>query len=128
MSAAILNPSESILDVKNISKKYKINNSSVQTVLNEVNLKIREGEFITIIGKSGCGKSTLLSILAGLDRSFTGELLIDDKAVSCSNADRIVIFQEHSLFPWLNVIQNIEFGLRQAKVPKCQRSFEKLWL
>lgn len=118
MSAAILNPSESILDVKNISKKYKINNSSVQTVLNEVNLKIREGEFITIIGKSGCGKSTLLSILAGLDRSFTGELLIDDKAVSCSNADRIVIFQEHSLFPWLNVIQNIEFGLRQAKVPK----------
>ena len=68
MSAAILNPSESILDVKNISKKYKINNSSVQTVLNEVNLKVREGEFITIIGKSGCGKSTLLSILAGLDR------------------------------------------------------------
>ena len=86
-----------------------------------MNLKIREGEFITIIGKSGCGKSPFISILAGLDKSFTGELLIDDKAVSCSNANRIVIFQEHSLFPWLNVIQNIEFGLRQAKIPKKLR-------
>jgi len=113
-----LNSSHSILHLKNISKKYKINNSSVQTVLNEVNLKVREGEFITIIGKSGCGKSTLLSILAGLDKSFTGELLVDDKPVSSSNGDRIVVFQENSLFPWLNVIQNIEFGLRQAKVPK----------
>ena len=118
MSRAVLNPLQSILEIRNISKKYKINNSSVQTVLNEVNLKVREGEFITIIGKSGCGKSTLLNIIAGLDRSFTGELLVNDKSINPSNPDRIVIFQENSLFPWLNVIQNIEFALRQAKVLK----------
>ena len=87
-----------------------------------MNLKVSKGEFITIIGKSGCGKSTLLNILAGLDKSFTGELLVDDKPVSSSNGDRIVVFQENSLFPWLNVIQNIEFGLRQAKVPKKFRN------
>ena len=66
-------------------------------------------------------KVHLLSILAGLDRSFIGELLVDDKPVSSSNGDRIVIFQENSLFPWLNVIQNIEFGLRQVKVSKNLR-------
>jgi len=121
MSSVELNSSHSILHLKNISKKYKINNSSVQTLLNGVNLKVSKGEFITIIGKSGCGKSTLLNILAGLDKSFTGELLVDDKPVSSSNGDRIVVFQENSLFPWLNVIQNIEFGLRQAKVSKNLR-------
>ena len=63
-------------------------------------------------------KLPFISILAGLDKSFTGQLLVDDKPVSSSNADRMLFFKEHSLFPWLNVIQNIEFGLRQAKVSK----------
>ena len=83
--------------------------------------KISEGEFVTIIGKSGCGKNTLLNIVAGLDKSFIGEVIVEGKPVKSTSQDRIVIFQENALFPWLNVIQNIEFSLRQTRVPKERR-------
>jgi NitT/TauT family transport system ATP-binding protein len=110
-----------ILHIKNISKEYKISNSITQTIFDGMDLKIREGEFVTIIGKSGCGKSTLLNIVAGLDKSFSGEVIVKGKPVKSTSQDRIVIFQENALFPWLNVVQNIEFSLRQARVPKERR-------
>ena len=110
-----------ILHIKNISKEYKSSNSIAQTIFDGMDLKIREGEFVTIIGKSGCGKSTLLNIVAGLDKSFKGEVIVEGKPVKSTSQDRIVIFQENALFPWLNVIQNIEFSLRQARVPKERR-------
>lgn len=91
-------------------------------VFGGLDLKIRDGEFVTIIGKSGCGKSTLLNIVAGLDRAYTGELLIEGKPVRATGPDRILIFQENALFPWLNVIENIKFGLREAGVIKKQRT------
>jgi NitT/TauT family transport system ATP-binding protein len=110
-----------ILQIKNISKEYKSSNSITQTIFDCMDLKIREGEFVTIIGKSGCGKSTLLNIVAGLDKSFIGEVIVEGKPVKSTSQDRIVIFQENALFPWLNVIQNIEFSLRQGKIPKERR-------
>jgi NitT/TauT family transport system ATP-binding protein len=107
-----------ILQIKNISKEYKSSNLITQTIFDGMDLEIREGEFVTIIGKSGCGKSTLLNIVAGLDKSFSGEVIIEGKPVKSTSQDRIVIFQENALFPWLNVVQNIEFSLRQAGIRK----------
>ena len=110
-----------ILQIKNISKEYKSSNLITQTIFDGMDLEIREGEFVTIIGKSGCGKSTLLNIVAGLDKSFSGEVIIEGKPVKSTSQDRIVIFQENALFPWLNVAQNIEFSLRQAGIRKERR-------
>jgi NitT/TauT family transport system ATP-binding protein len=93
-------------------------------VLNGVDLKIKEGEFVTIVGPSGCGKSTLLNIIAGLDRPNLGSVLIRGTAASDNNPSstkRIMIFQEAALFPWLNVQDNVEFGLKIAKIPKEKR-------
>jgi NitT/TauT family transport system ATP-binding protein len=93
-------------------------------VLNGVDLRIREGEFVTIVGPSGCGKSTLLNIVAGLDRPDSGSLLVRGAAEDsnkASSTNRIMIFQESALFPWLNVQENVEFGLKIAKVHKEKR-------
>ncbi|MDP9016484.1 MAG: ABC transporter ATP-binding protein [Thermoproteota archaeon] len=92
-------------------------------VLNGVDLKIKEGEFVTIVGPSGCGKSTLLNIIAGLDKPDFGSVLIRGAVAgnNSSSTKRIMIFQEGALFPWLNVQDNVEFGLKIAKVPKEKR-------
>jgi NitT/TauT family transport system ATP-binding protein len=93
-------------------------------VLNKVDLRIRKGEFVTILGPSGCGKSTLLNIIAGLDRPDSGSLLVRGAAEDsnkASSTNRIMIFQESALFPWLNVQENVEFGLKIAKVHKERR-------
>lgn len=92
-------------------------------VLNGVDLKIKEGEFVTIVGPSGCGKSTLLNIIAGLDKPDLGSVLIRGAVAgnNSSSTKRIMIFQEGALFPWLNVQDNVEFGLKIAKVPKEKR-------
>jgi len=94
--------------------------TSSHEVLNGVDLKIRKGEFVTIVGPSGCGKSTLLNIIAGLDRPDSGSVLVRGAVASsdASSTKRIMIFQEGALFPWLNVQDNVEFGLNIAKMPK----------
>jgi NitT/TauT family transport system ATP-binding protein len=92
-------------------------------VLNGLDLKIREGEFVTIVGPSGCGKSTLLNIIAGLDKPDSGSVLVRGAVASnnVSSTKRIMIFQEDALFPWLNVQDNVEFGLRIANIQKEKR-------
>lgn len=122
MSVEELNEPQTILQIKHVSKEYRRANLQTHAVFGGLDLKIRDGEFVTIIGKSGCGKSTLLNIVAGLDRAYTGELLIEGKPVRATGPDRILIFQENALFPWLNVIENIKFGLREAGVIKKQRT------
>jgi ABC-type sugar transport system ATPase subunit len=94
--------------------------SPSRVVLNGVDLQIKEGEFVTIVGPSGCGKSTLLNIIAGLDRPDSGSVLIRGTVASSNtlSTKRIMIFQEGALFPWLNVQDNVEFGLKIAKMPK----------
>src|ERR687898_3550130 len=97
--------------------------ASSYEVLNGIDLKINEGEFVTIVGPSGCGKSTLLNIIAGLDRPDLGSVLIRGATASSnpSSTKRIMIFQEGALFPWLNVQDNVEFGLKITRVPKEKR-------
>jgi NitT/TauT family transport system ATP-binding protein len=103
-----------------LNSRSSLRTSSSYEVLNGVDLKIKEGEFVTIVGPSGCGKSTLLNIIAGLDRPDSGSVLIRGDVASSNtlSTKRIMIFQEGALFPWLNVQDNVEFGLKVAKVPK----------
>jgi ABC-type nitrate/sulfonate/bicarbonate transport system ATPase subunit len=89
--------------------------------LSSFDLDIGEDEFLTILGPSGCGKSTLLNIIAGFEQATDGEVRLDGQIIRNPGPDRGVVFQEYALFPWLNVAQNIEFGLRERGVPKAQR-------
>ncbi|HTM73767.1 MAG TPA: ABC transporter ATP-binding protein [Pseudolabrys sp.] len=89
--------------------------------LSSIDLDIGEDEFLTILGPSGCGKSTLLNIIAGFEQATDGEVRLDGQIIRNPGPDRGVVFQEYALFPWLNVAQNIEFGLRERGVPKAER-------
>ena len=109
------------LQVKNLSKIYTRNDASTQVVLNNINIDVKNGEFVTIVGPSGCGKTTLLNIIAGLENSYTGEIQIDGKTINPLTPDRIVVFQEAALFPWLTVLENVEFGLRIKGISKNER-------
>ena len=110
------------LNIKNVSKKYvQPHTKRVHTVLENINIEILEGEIVTILGKSGCGKSTLLNLIAGFENSYGGEILLNGKPVRDISPERIMMFQESALFPWLTAYQNIEIALKLAKVPKTQR-------
>ncbi|MGE0243587.1 MAG: ABC transporter ATP-binding protein [Nitrososphaeraceae archaeon] len=110
------------LNIKNVSKKYlQPHTNRVHTVLENINIQILEGEIVTILGKSGCGKSTLLNLIAGFENSYGGEILLNGKKVNDISPERIMMFQESALFPWLTAYQNIEIALKLAKVPKAQR-------
>jgi ABC-type nitrate/sulfonate/bicarbonate transport system ATPase subunit len=90
--------------------------------LEPTSLAVAENDFITILGPSGCGKSTLLRIVAGLDTPSAGRVLLDDREVTGPGADRGMVFQSYTLFPWLTVAENIAFGLTERGVPATQRS------
>jgi len=82
---------------------------------------VQPGEFLCIVGPSGCGKSTLLHLIAALQKPTSGTIAIDNKQVSTPGTDRILIFQEHGLFPWLTVAQNVEFGMKMKGLSKAER-------
>ena len=92
------------------------------TAIDHVNLEVKDGEFVMIVGPSGCGKTTLINILGGLNTATSGEVLLDGKPVQGPGADRGMVFQGYSLFPWLSVQKNVEFGLKMKKMPKAQRA------
>ncbi len=96
--------------VENVSKAFE-NKKGTMTVLEEVNLDVRSGEFLAIVGPSGCGKSTLLSCMAGFERVSTGRILIDGVPIVGPSRRRVFVFQETGIFPWLSVWDNIGFGL-----------------
>ena len=103
------------LVLKNVSKTF---NDTNQATLRNVDLEIKQGEFLCVVGRSGCGKSTLLNLIAGLEKPTSGEIVLNGRPVTGPGADRTVMFQEHALFPWLNVIQNVKFGMEMTGVPK----------
>lgn len=103
------------LILRNVSKQYE---NAGQPTLDGIDLEIISGEFLCVVGKSGCGKSTLLNLIAGLEKPTQGEILLDGKKISGPGADRVVMFQEHALFPWRNVIENVKFGMEIAGIPK----------
>ena len=90
--------------------------------LTPIDLAIADNEFLTILGPSGCGKSTLLRIVAGLDRPTEGRVLLDGRPITGPGPDRGMVFQSYTLFPWLNVIENVGFGLREKGLPQHKRA------
>jgi len=109
------------LEAKNIEKYFDHDGHKLQA-LGGINLKVSDGDFVCLVGPSGCGKSTFLRIVAGLDRPDNGQVLLDGKPVAETGPDRILVFQEGALFPWLKVVDNVEFGLKVAGIPKSERS------
>ena len=105
--------------IRHLSKSYKLNGAPLQ-VLRDINLHVRSGESLAIVGASGSGKTTLLRVLAGLEDSDTGEVLVDGKAVRGVGAERAVIFQEPRLLPWLTVLDNVSFGLETSGLSREQ--------
>jgi NitT/TauT family transport system ATP-binding protein len=106
--------------LKRVHKSFVHKGERVQ-VLRDVNFEIKDGEFICLLGPSGCGKSTLISLISGLEFPDSGEVFVDSKKVEGPSRDRIVVFQEAALFPWLTVLENVEFGLKIAGVAEKER-------
>ena len=109
------------LQVRGLSKIYEDNCREV-VALKDVNLEVKESEFVMIVGPSGCGKTSLINIIGGLDEASAGEVLLDGKAVSGPGADCGMVFQGYSLFPWLTVQKNVEFGLKMKKISPAERA------
>src|SRR5688572_21670011 len=99
------------LVVKDVTKTF-VNRRNTVTALDNVSLSVSEGEFVCLVGPSGCGKSTLLNLIAGLDTVDSGILLSDGEPIAGTGRERMVMFQEHALFPWLDVTGNVLFGLK----------------
>ena len=98
------------LSIEAVKKEFVAQHGKV-LVLDEISLKIKPGEFVCLVGPSGCGKTTLLNLIAGLEQPTSGVIRQNGEKITAPGSDRVVIFQEAALFPWLNVIQNVEFGL-----------------
>jgi len=99
------------LVVDGVSKWFRTPRATVQA-LDNISLTVADGEFICLVGPSGCGKSTLLDIMAGLTKADDGRVLVDDQVIGGPGRNRLVMFQESALFPWLNVFGNVMFGLK----------------
>jgi NitT/TauT family transport system ATP-binding protein len=106
----LLNAPPAKLVIDHVSKIYRSDHKTTQA-LDDVSLTVSEGEFICLLGPSGCGKSTLLNLIAGLEHPDSGTLSADGEMITGPGRQRMVMFQEHALFPWLNVTQNVLFGL-----------------
>lgn len=104
-----------------ICLSYRTQSGERMLALDHINLQVKAGEFLCIVGPSGCGKSTLLHLIAGLHKQTSGQVLIDGKEVQGPGTDRILIFQELGLFPWLKVGENVEFGMKMKGIGKEER-------
>ncbi len=110
----------SILKVRGVERRF-VSAGSSTLALQSTHLRVAENDFITILGPSGCGKSTLLRIVAGLDQPTAGEVLLDGRRILGPGADRGMVFQSYTLFPWLTVLDNVCFGLRERGLPRARQ-------
>ncbi|UCR87340.1 ABC transporter ATP-binding protein [Pseudomonas chlororaphis] len=117
MNALVPSP---IVSFNQVGKTFEVAGGELEAI-REFNLEIAEGEFVAIVGSSGCGKSTLLRLLIGLDTQFRGEIRVDGKAVNGIGGERGIVFQEHRLFPWLTVEENIGLGLVNEALSAAER-------
>ena len=111
---------ETVLRIQGVERRFS-SASGDTLALQATDLEVVENDFITILGPSGCGKSTLLRIVAGLDQPTAGQVLLDGQKVAGPGADRGMVFQSYTLFPWLNVLDNVCFGLRERGMPRAQQ-------
>ncbi|UUV19934.1 ABC transporter ATP-binding protein SaoA [Fusobacteria bacterium ZRK30] len=116
-----------MVEIKNISKVFS-SKGEENTVLQNVNLTVNKGEFITLLGPSGCGKTTLLTMMAGFQKPTSGEIWLGDEMVTKPSPKKGFVFQNYALFPWMTVKENILYPMKQQKLGKdeMEKRFEKL--
>jgi ABC-type nitrate/sulfonate/bicarbonate transport system ATPase subunit len=110
-----------ILSVRGVSRTFVTAGAQQTVALQATDLNVAENDFVTILGPSGCGKSTLLRIVAGLDQPSGGQVLLDGQTVTGPGADRGMVFQSYTLFPWLTVLDNVCFGLRERGLARAEQ-------
>ena len=113
--------SRGALTVSGLDKSFDIGGQP-RKILDGINLDVRPGEFVSIVGASGCGKSTLLRLIVGLDTDYSGELRLDGERIATTSLDRGIVFQDHRLFPWMTLEQNVELALLNTDTPKSRRA------
>jgi NitT/TauT family transport system ATP-binding protein len=111
-------PAVGRLVLQNISKRFAHSDVSA---LSDISLDCQPGEFVVVVGPSGCGKTTLLNVAAGMTRPDSGAAQLDGEPIRGPGPERAMVFQDHGLFPWLTASENIEFGLKMARIPKTER-------
>jgi len=126
LPGALARPARALMEIpkvalSDICLSYRTESGERLLALDHISLQVRAGEFVCIVGPSGCGKSTLLHLIAGLHQPTSGQVMVNGKPVREPGTDRIMIFQEHGLFPWLTVGQNVEFGMKMKGVSKGER-------
>ena len=112
------------LEVKNLYKRFGSANQEL-TVLDDINLTVKPGEFISVIGSSGCGKTTFLRLIVGLEKDYEGDILLDGKKLNGPDRNRGVVFQDHRLLPWLTIEKNVGLGLKDAKSAESRQTIQE---
>lgn len=109
------------LVAQNIRKVFSLREGGQVTAMEDLSLSVNENEFVSIVGPSGCGKSTFLYMAAGLEHATSGTLMVNGRAVEGPGIDRGMVFQSYTLFPWLNVYENIRFALKKRFLPEPEQ-------
>jgi NitT/TauT family transport system ATP-binding protein len=119
-TAAAAQAKRGLIEISDFNLNYETMDGTVEAVT-DVAIRVEPGEFVSIIGPSGCGKSTLLNAVAGFLKPTSGTVTVDGERVSGPSADRGMVFQQYSLFPWKTVRQNVEFGLKMKGIERYRR-------
>lgn len=122
----VIDASSPFLEIDNLVKTYPLKGGGVYTVLDGINLTVREGEFVCVIGHSGCGKSTLLDMVSGFRTPSSGEVRLQSQPITKPGPDRMVVFQNYSLLPWMSAFENVYLGIHSVWPEKSKEEKEAI--